>query len=115
RTAGSIGGYITVEQADKVNVPAVGESLCVLLTGLTRDSNGKCPRDQSGNVAYQQGIGHMPDYCSTTNSPGGCADSFWLSATFAASAVTIDDAPSVPECQGTTSAPPADAGKSDAK
>lgn len=29
------------------------------------------------------------DYCSTTQSPGGCVDSYWVSGTFAASAVGI--------------------------
>ncbi len=29
------------------------------------------------------------DFCSTTESPGGCADSLWFSATFAANAVSI--------------------------
>jgi len=87
-TAGSLGGYITLDEADQVLVPQLSESLCVLLTGGAQEmmnASGEqvCKRDGSGNV--------MPkgDYCSTTNSAGGCADSFWLAATFAASAAKI--------------------------
>ena len=40
------------------------------------------------------------DYCSTSNKPGDCQDSFWLSATFAAAAVKINDGSSEPTCQG---------------
>jgi hypothetical protein len=42
------------------------------------------------------------DYCSTSNMPGDCQDSFWLAATFAAAAVNINDGSTVPTCQGIT-------------
>jgi hypothetical protein len=38
----------------------------------------------------------MGDYCSTTQSPGGCNDSVWLSATFAANAVKIYESNTAP-------------------
>jgi hypothetical protein len=94
-TAGSLAGFITLEDADTVPlVDLGGESLCALLTGATPDPNTKkCPR--TGGKIVPQG-----DYCSTTLSAGGCADSFWLAATFAASAATINDGANVPQCQG---------------
>jgi hypothetical protein len=91
-TAGSIGGYITLEAAEQVFIRQESETLCALLTqGVGGATSCK---DASGQLTA------MGDYCSTTQSPGGCADSFWLAATFAASAVTIDDAPTDPECSG---------------
>jgi hypothetical protein len=78
-TAGSLGGYMTLKDADNVNVSLLGESLCVLLTGSAKNAKNQCPAS-----AFTMG-----DYCSTTQSAGGCGDSFWLSATFAASAAII--------------------------
>ena len=40
------------------------------------------------------------DFCSETNQPGGCADSYWLAATFAASAVLVNDSPTNVQCTG---------------
>ncbi len=89
-TAGSIGGYITLADADNVNVSLLNESLCVLLTGTTKDPmTNKCQAS-----ALTKG-----DYCSTTQMPGGCNDSSWLAATFAASAVVINDGSMDPICQ----------------
>jgi hypothetical protein len=71
-----------------------GESLCVLLTGSTADQKTmKCQRTV-GKINYPG------DYCSTSNTPGDCRDSFWLAATFAASAAKINDGANVPQCQG---------------
>ncbi|HEX7666526.1 MAG TPA: hypothetical protein VF407_18495 [Polyangiaceae bacterium] len=103
KTAGSLAGYITLEDADNVNIDILTESLCVLLTKATKDANGKCPRDGSGKLTV------TGDYCSTTQSAGGCQDSYWLAATFAAAAVTINDGSTTPECQGGSS--PVDAGQ----
>lgn len=94
QTAGAIGGYITLEEADSVVVQDLSESLCVLLTKATKDANNKCPRDGSGHIIPKG------DYCSTTQSGGGCQDSYWLAATFAASAAKINDGSTTPECQG---------------
>lgn len=74
RTAGSLGGYITLADANKVNVIQLDETLYALLTSM--HSNGKCPAS-----ALTTG-----DYCSKTLMPGGCQDSVWISASFAASA-----------------------------
>jgi hypothetical protein len=93
-TAGALGGYITLNEANAVNVAVLGKSLCVLLTGGTSTTGTVCQTDANGNVTAQG------DYCSTTNSPGGCADSYWLAATFAASAAKINDGSTDPSCNG---------------
>jgi hypothetical protein len=100
RTAGALGGAITLEDADKVPLTILPETLCVLLTGGSKQDGGQgCARDGSNNIVAKG------DYCSTSNKPGDCQDSFWLSATFAAAAVVINDGSSEPTCQG-----PSDAG-----
>ena len=58
--------------------------MCVVLTGKKDPATGRCPRDASGKLTVKG------DYCSLTATPGGCADSYWFAATFAASAVTVD-------------------------
>jgi hypothetical protein len=96
-TAGSLGGFITLEQADSVIVVDAGESLCVLVTGTA----GTPGTDNFKHCARTDGkITATGDYCSTTTSPGGCADSYWMAATFAASAVKINDGTGTPECNG---------------
>lgn len=97
-TAGSLGGYITLEDADTVFVPQLSESLCVLLTGgtsvdTTDPNEKKCGRDSSHKIIP------TGDFCSTSDKAGGCADSFWLAATLAASAVNIVAA-NQPYCMG---------------
>lgn len=91
-TGGALGGYITLKDADNVQVSLLGESLCVLLTNTAamKTATGQCPAS-----AFTMG-----DYCSTTNAPGGCNDSYWLAATFAASAVNINSGAGVAECSG---------------
>jgi hypothetical protein len=95
-TNGALGGFITLKEANAVNVVTLGKSLCVLLPGGTSTADGgtQCATDANGNVLAQG------DYCSTTNSPGGCADSDWLAAAFAASAALITDGSTVAECNG---------------
>ena len=101
-TSGSLGGFITLEEADKVIIKEISSSLCVLLTKTPKDpATLGCQRDGAGKLT-QKG-----DYCSTTDSPGGCQDSFWLAATFAASAAKINDGAGNPNCLGIA---PADAG-----
>ena len=108
-TAGSLGGYITLEEADRVPIVTLGgKSLCTFLTGMTDASGQRCPRDATNKITFQG------DFCSTTNTAGGCADSAWLAATFAASAVKIDDASSDPLCTGSSSSSDAGADASDA-
>ena len=106
-TAGSLGGYITLSEADQVLVPQLGESLCVLLTGGssidTSNPNEKtCKKDASGIIA-------KGDFCSTTQKAGGCQDAFWLAATFAASAAKIV-APNQDSCKGVPIGGASDAG-----
>lgn len=99
-TAGSLGGYITLEEADKVLVPQLSESLCVLLTGdpnpiiSTMNNMEKLCERTNGQISLKG------DYCSTTNAPGGCGDSYWLAAAFAASAARISATPNQADCMG---------------
>jgi hypothetical protein len=93
-TAGALGGFITLKEADNVSIDVLNESLCVLVTQTTKGPDSKCQKDASGNIIAKG------DYCSTTNSPGGCQDSNWLAATFAAAAVKVNDGTGTPECQG---------------
>lgn len=110
-TGGTIGGYITLEDADHVNVDLLNETLCILLAGVSpKPQDGKCPRDGAGKIQAKG------DYCSTSGKAGDCADSFWLSATFAAAAVKINDGSTVAACQGGggSDAGPGDASTGDA-
>jgi hypothetical protein len=97
-TAGSLGGYITLEEADQVPIPQLGgKTLCVMLTGSTPGTDGlHCKRDANNKIMF------TGDFCSTTKMPGGCGDAYWMAATFAASAVKVDDASSDPLCNGAT-------------
>ncbi len=100
KTSGALGGFITLEEADGVKIELLGKSLCAFFTGDTV----RCARDPQGKIQYQG------DFCSTDKQPGSCADSMWLAATFAASAVKIFDGKgTVPNCSGVN--PPLDAGK----
>ncbi len=91
-TAGALGGYMSLEEADSVFIKELNQSLCVVLTQTAPLT--KCDRDGAGLVKAKG------DYCSKTNKPGDCQDSFWLSATFAASAIKINDGATTPTCQG---------------
>ncbi len=91
-TAGSLGGYMSLEEADTVFIKELNQSLCVVLTQAAPLT--KCARDPAGKVSAKG------DFCSTTGKPGGCQDSFWLSATFAASAIKINDGSTTATCQG---------------
>jgi hypothetical protein len=107
-TAGSLGGSMTLAEADQVLVPQLSESLCVLLTGGssvdTSNPNEKtCKKDSSGKIVAQG------DYCSTSQKAGDCQDSFWLASTFAASAAKIV-APNADLCKGVPIGGSSDAG-----
>jgi len=102
KTSGSLGGFITLEDADKVVLKDLnGRTLCGFLTGNTASKS--CLRNAAGAIEAKG------DFCSTTNAAGGCADAYWLAATFAASAVKIHDGAAVPQCGGTGGV--ADAGR----
>jgi hypothetical protein len=85
---GKLDGFITLANADNVNISLLMESLCVLLAGPTysdmKTPIAHCTKDTTTGAYLYQG-----NWCSTTNSAGGCADSVSLSANFAASSVTI--------------------------
>lgn len=85
---GSAHAYITLENADAVIITPIAQSLCVLLSG-----NAAQYGDGGNPTRCKRSVGAIVftgDYCSSTNMPGGCADSMELSGSFAASAVTIN-------------------------
>jgi len=95
-TAGALAGYITLEEADTVPIPQLGnKSLCVMLTGGSAGPDNKC-------IRVNGKIKDPGDYCSTSGKAGDCQDSYWLAATFAAAAVKIKDASTDPLCMGGT-------------
>ena len=99
KTAGALGGFITLEEAEQVQIALLSKSLCAFFSG---DNGTKCARDAQGKITYQG------DFCSTTKSAGGCADSMWLAATFAASAVKIYDGKGkLSACSGESTQPDA--------
>lgn len=84
-------GFIELEESDTVVVDTIGQTLCVLLSGNATmygepDPNGPttCKRDPGTNKILVEG-----DWCSTTDSAGGCKDSVRLLAGLAASAVSL--------------------------
>jgi hypothetical protein len=81
-TNGSLAGYITLADANKVPVSTVGGTLC----GILVTSVG------AGHTCAASDL-NMGDYCSTG---GSCNDSVWLAATFAANAVKIYDSKTPP-------------------
>ncbi len=93
-TSASLGAYITLAEADKVQVVQLQESLCALLSLYqpgTKSSTGTCTTNADGSYVAQG------DWCTTANGGAGgpatatCADAYWLSSTFAASAVKVAD------------------------
>ena len=92
-------GYITIEEAEKVWIPEMTQTLCVALSGSAGtygedfeegDHKGKrCKRDADGKILAAE----HADWCSSTNAI--CAppeaDAFRLEGNFAASAVQILD------------------------
>jgi hypothetical protein len=97
-SAGSLGGYITLKEAEGVNVADLGKTLCVLLTQGSATTNGgkNCATDANGDVTA------AGDFCSTSDTPATstCHDSYWLAATFAASAAIINDGSGDSACNG---------------
>jgi len=100
-TAATLGGYITLEEADQVTVTILNESLCVVLTGdpgATAPAGSNVKKCKRTNGKIDLPPANQGDYCAATEQAGGCRDSFWLSATFAASAVNINNGAGVKEC-----------------
>jgi hypothetical protein len=93
--AGNLEGYVTLEDADAVLVPELGNaSLCTLIAGaeFTDQATKKCLRDGSDVITFQG------DWCAGTaeGDPGSaatgtCADAVQLRATFSASGATLSD------------------------
>ena len=87
----SLEGYITLEDADAVDVDLLQASLCVLLSPSSSEFGdggtpvNRCRRDMNGAIILEG------DWCSTSNMAEDCKDSFRLQARFAASAATIRD------------------------
>ncbi len=93
-------GFITLEDADQVEVELLEQSLCVLLSGdpnVYGDGSkpNRCKRDGDGKIEF------VGDWCSTTDSADGCKDSVKLAAKIAGSSVAVrDDCPNVPGTGG---------------
>ena len=89
QAAGTYEGYITVEEADKVMVRSLAQSLCVVLTGDPSKWKGT-DQDCKSSKGFTN-TGGMPkgDWCGATNSAGGCQDSWKLVIDFAAQAIQI--------------------------
>jgi len=90
-TAADLAGFMTLEEADKVIVSAVGQSLCVLITGdSTMYGDGgspiKCKRDAMMKVLFKG------DWCAATNKAADatCFDASQLAGKLAASSVTVN-------------------------
>lgn len=81
----SLGGLITLEDADTVEIASLNETLCVLLAnnmGVAGPNGIKvCERDAGNKITFQG------DACEAG---GACGDSVALSAKFAASSVKIN-------------------------
>jgi hypothetical protein len=78
---GSLGGLITIADAETVDVAVLHETLCVLLTGMSDNAmpTAHCPMPLPTNG----------DSCSMAGQ--NCTDSFALTATFSASSVLINN------------------------
>jgi hypothetical protein len=93
--AGSLGGYITLANADTVAITSAGnETLCAFLAP---------PEDKTGTPPHCNAAGlQAGNYCSNPPGPAtsSCHDSVWLAAEFAASAVIINDGKGNSVCGG---------------
>lgn len=83
---GAINAYVRLEDADAVDVEAVGQSLCVILSGDAATYGdgaspiARCKRDAGMKILFQG------DWCGATNN-ASCTDSVRFAAGFSASAV----------------------------
>ncbi len=97
---GTYAGYVTVEDADKVDIATLGYTLCVLLSGDAKRWLG--PKEPTpaghliGRCAKSKGFmedGGLPkgNWCAATNSAAtaDCDDAWLIKTQFAASAVKI--------------------------
>lgn len=85
---GKLDAYILLEEADTVIVDAVGQSLCVILSGdAATYGNGQSPAKCKRNAAMK--IVFQGDWCNVSNNLA-CKDSIRLSAGFSASGVKFN-------------------------
>ncbi|APR75240.1 Hypothetical protein A7982_00586 [Minicystis rosea] len=89
---GALDAFITLEEADRIIIGALNQSLCVLLSTNpviygVKNAQGKtvCLRDADEKIVLQG------DWCAASNASAadGCADAARVSATFAAQAAEI--------------------------
>jgi hypothetical protein len=88
-----IHGMISLEEADKIVVGDLQQSLCVFLSqdaaayGTTGNQFKYCTRDAGNKIIFQG------DFCAATNQPAtaGCADAVEVAGTFAATGVKMGD------------------------
>lgn len=85
---GTLDGFITLEESDKVMVDALKQSLCVILSGDSAQFGDgatptKCKRDAGGKILFQG------DWCEASND-AACKDSVKLTAKYSASAVKFN-------------------------
>jgi hypothetical protein len=88
-TGAELDGHITLEDADAVEIAVLNQTLCVLLSGDATQfgdtsSPKKCKRT-NGVIDFKG------DWCTATNTAGGCQDSVALGAKFAASSILINN------------------------
>lgn len=82
---GQLTAAISLEDADTIVVDALSQSLCVVLGGAPTPEPGvkHCVRDANGAIVFKG------DWCSATNSAGGCGDAMLMKVEFAASGVKL--------------------------
>jgi hypothetical protein len=87
---GELDGFITIDEADKVEIDAVKQSLCVILSGDAAQfgdgaTPAKCKRDAGGKIVFKG------DWCAATND-ATCTDkdAVKLKANYSASAVKVN-------------------------
>ncbi|HEY4119724.1 MAG TPA: hypothetical protein VGM56_17775 [Byssovorax sp.] len=81
-TAGTLDGFITLEEADSVEITMLNTTLCAVLAGA---GGTTCSRT-NGKIDYQG------NWCEATNAAAtaNCSDAVQLEATFAAAAVKLN-------------------------
>jgi hypothetical protein len=83
---GTIDAYFVLEEADTIDLEAVGQSLCVILSGDAATYGdgaspmAHCKRDAGAKILFQG------DWCGATNN-ASCKDSVRFQAGFSASAI----------------------------
>lgn len=94
---GTYKGYVTVEEADTVEITSLGYSLCVLLSGNVKRWQKKEAGEEIGHCVGSTGYveeGGFPkgNWCASTNSAAGdtCSDAWLIESDYAAAGVKIN-------------------------